>query len=275
MGDDFMNMLSDTDDPDFVDGWLGEQMWLYSRRAPGNTCLSALEQTRGRGFGEPAHNNSKGCGAVMRSAPFGLLRLDDAAQMAEECAALTHGHPTGQLASGALAVIVEALAAGRPLGASIEMALDWLDGQSAARETVAALNDAVVAAHRDPSFEVVQSLGEGWVADEALAIGVYCALAYPDADQVRAALSLSVSHGGDSDSTGSICGNILGTLHGVSALPGDLLADLEGRETIERLASDLAALVEDPPRFLSEPDTRNSLTDEDVPPDWWVRYPGW
>jgi ADP-ribosylglycohydrolase len=264
------------DDPNRVDGWLGQQQWLYSRRAPGNTCLTALEATRGRGFGEPARNTSKGCGAVMRSAPFGLYRLDDAAGMAVECAALTHGHPTGQLASGAFATMIETLASGRPLDASVGAALDWLAGQDGAEETIQALTRSVAAAAAgDPSFETVQSLGEGWIAEEALAIGVYCALSLPAPDQVRQALALSVSHRGDSDSTGSICGNILGTLHGISALPADLVARLEGLETIEALATDLWVFTETPERVQRMPRSPDGTLGFPEPdPQWWERYPG-
>jgi ADP-ribosylglycohydrolase len=47
------------------DGWLIGVKGLHSRRAPGNTCLSAL---RGEEMGEMQRplNNSKGCGGVMR-----------------------------------------------------------------------------------------------------------------------------------------------------------------------------------------------------------------
>lgn len=269
--------VDESDDPDYLDGWLGKQPWLYSRRAPGNTCLSALEATRNAGFGEPARNTSKGCGAVMRSAPFGLCRLDDAAGMAVESAALTHGHPTGQLASGALAVIIEALAGGRPLDAAVPATLDWLARQRNSAETLTALTLAVEAAEsRRPSFEVVQDLDGGWVAEEALAIGVYCALAFPEAEQVRSALSLSVSHGGDSDSTGSICGNIVGTLHGADALPSDLLDQVEGRSAIEELATDLWVFTETPDRIQVmdvKPDGSHGYPYPD--PHWWDRYPGW
>ena len=48
-------------------GWLYEVDALHSARAPGNTCLSALRNTRVPG--EPAMNDSKGCGGVMRVAP--------------------------------------------------------------------------------------------------------------------------------------------------------------------------------------------------------------
>mgnify|MGYP000930297901 CR=1 FL=1 len=56
-----------TDEP----GWLFQQRQLHSRRAPGNTCLSALRAMHS--LGEPARNDSKGCGGVMRVAPVGLF----------------------------------------------------------------------------------------------------------------------------------------------------------------------------------------------------------
>jgi ADP-ribosylglycohydrolase len=50
-----------------------------------------------------------------------------------------------------------------------------------------------------------------------------------------------VNHSGDSDSTGAICGNILGAWHGDAALPVDWLIQVEGRAAIAELADDLAA----------------------------------
>ena len=58
------------------------------------------------------------------------------------------------------------------------------------------------------------SFGEGWVAEEALAIGVAAALATHDIEE---AVLAAVNHSGDSDSTGSICGNILGAALGIGA----------------------------------------------------------
>jgi ADP-ribosylglycohydrolase len=106
-------------------------------------------------------------------------------------------------------------------------------------ETSAALEEALdLAAEGSPTAEKVESLGAGWVAEEALAIGVYCALAE---SRVRDALLLSVNHSGDSDSTGSICGNLLGTLHGDVGLPHTWVQQVEGRSRIAALADDLAA----------------------------------
>ena len=45
--------------------WLSDVPELYSRRAPGNTCLSALKR------GAPV-SGSKGCGGIMRVAPLAL-----------------------------------------------------------------------------------------------------------------------------------------------------------------------------------------------------------
>lgn len=101
-------------------GTLREQKWLYSRRAPGNACLSGLRQPFGSpatsGEPGPVNPGSKGCGTVMRSAPFGLAAHDDrsAFTLAATCAQITHGHPTGYLAAGAFATLIFHLAQGTP-----------------------------------------------------------------------------------------------------------------------------------------------------------------
>lgn len=259
------------------DGGLINERWLYSRRAPGNTCLSALEVQRGgqrkpRQFGAAASNQSKGCGGVMRSAPFGLLPpwrwqpLDWQFDIAAEAAGYTHGHPTGQLASGALAVLIGAIVRGEDLASSVGIALRHLRQREHHEETTRALERAVEAARRPASAEVIESLGGGWIAEEALAIAVYAALVHPQPEEVLNALALSVTHSGDSDSTGAICGSILGALHGETALPPELAFEVEGRGTILTLADD----------FIYE-FTANERLHGDYGPHtrWTDRYPGW
>ncbi|MGP4015300.1 ADP-ribosylglycohydrolase family protein [Saccharopolyspora sp. 5N708] len=103
----------------------------------------------------------------------------------------------------------------------------------------------------------MDTLGEGWVGQEALAIGLHTVLT---TDNMRDALLLSVNHSGDSDSTGIVCGNIAGALYGTRAIPPEWLATLELRELVETLAKDaLAEFSPGPP------------TD----PDWTRRYPAW
>jgi ADP-ribosylglycohydrolase len=231
--------------PEHPDGWLAGQSWLYSRRAPGNTCLSALQQSLAEPYGARARNDSKGCGGVMRSAPFGLVRAphvesDWVYDLACQAAGFTHGHPTGQVSSGALAFLVHRLVAGEGLVGAVDTLIRHLQVRDPDGETGIAVGRARALAGEDgPSARAVESLGAGWVAEEALAIAVYCALSYPGPEQVLDALSLAVTHSGDSDSTGSICGNILGTLHGDAALPAALVFEVEGRGTILELADDL------------------------------------
>ena len=62
----------------------------------------------------------------------------------------------------------------------------------------------------------IHQLGEGWVGDEALAIAVFCAVRYQN--DFAAGIRAAVNHKGDSDSTGAICGNILGAWLGEEAV---------------------------------------------------------
>jgi ADP-ribosylglycohydrolase len=175
------------------DGWLQAEQWLYARRAPGNTCLSALNQARGGGdkipqFGAQATNNSKGCGGVMRAAPFGLLpggTVEWAFDAAAEAAGYTHGHATGKLASGALAAIVHELRHGADLNSALDKAEAILADRPDHQETSTALEFARDLATSDltPGPVMVEQLGGGWIAEEALAIGVYAALKFPEPDR--------------------------------------------------------------------------------------------
>jgi ADP-ribosylglycohydrolase len=256
--------------PERPDGWLAAQPWLYARRAPGNACLSGLSSP---GMGtptQPKNPGSKGCGTVMRSAPFGLYPQEWATpervfDLAVECATQTHGHPTGYLAAGAFAAMVRTLVDGRDLRGAVAAGLDLLAGRAGHEETTAALHAALAAADRPPGPGEVERLGGAWVAEEALAIGVYCALSYPDPADARRALLLSVNHSGDSDSTGSICGNLLGAWHGETALPPDWVAAVEGRGTILELADDLA---------MEQTQADQLHGDYGPRTDWTRRYPG-
>ena len=207
---------------------------LHARRAPGRTCLGAL-RSGDYGTVKRPINDSKGCGGVMRIAPVGLFGRFEAGC---EVAAITHGHPSGYLAAGFLTVVIGALREGRDLPDAIELARAPLITCDRHAEVLAAVDHACEEAQRGPSPEAVERLGQGWVAEEALAIALYCALV---ADDFAAGVRLAVNHGGDSDSTGAITGNLLGTLHGVAAIPERWLAQLELRDEIERLAIDLLA----------------------------------
>jgi ADP-ribosylglycohydrolase len=224
------------------EGWLLGVEALHSRRGPGNTCLSALRAPRMGSTAQPL-NNSKGCGGVMRIAPVGLAgAIGEPFAVGCEIAAITHGHPSGFLAAGFQALAIREAAAGTPLRTACQEALEELRRHPSHQECAAAVERAISlssAKRGAASPQDVESLGEGWVAEEALAIGIFCALAAPD---LESALRLAVNHGGDSDSTGAIAGNLLGASLGEAAIPPRWLAALELREEILRLAEKLAEM---------------------------------
>ena len=256
----------DADEP----GWLFQHRQLHSRRAPGNTCMSALRAMRS--LGEPARNDSKGCGGVMRVAPVGLfawsLRQDEspqhAFQLGTELAGLTHGHPTGALTGGVLAVLILALTDGASLPEAIAASKAILRTEADHEETLRAIETAEELAHSGlPPEEAIGQLGKGWVAEEALAISIYCALVARD---FKHGVILAVNHDGDSDSTGSIVGNLLGTLHGVNAIPAEWTEPLELRDVITELAGDLFAFKDWEIGEYSENEELNQRI--------WRKYPG-
>lgn len=212
---------------------------LFSARAPGNTCLSALESNK-MGTMERPINDSKGCGGVMRVAPVGLFlnrNPEQAFTVAAEVAAITHGHPSGYLSAGALAVIVAELLNGKSLAESAQSAMAILKEYPQHDETLTALKHAIELADSDESpVNAIAKLGQGWVAEEALAISLYCALKEPD---FKRALILSVNHDGDSDSTGAICGNILGARYGLEVVPEQWANQVELKELIAEVGSRL------------------------------------
>jgi hypothetical protein len=130
---------------------------------------------------------------------------------------------------------------GRDLRDAALAVLERLGDERGHEETTAAVEAALNRAMEsvmgaEPTAETVQSLGEGWVAEEALAIGLYCALVARD---FAHGVLLAVNHGGDSDSTGAIAGKLLGLVAGESGIPGRWRERLELGDVIAEVADDL------------------------------------
>ena len=238
------------DDPDHPRMWVYREPRMHARRAPGNSCLSAIRYSPHGGTMEKMVNNSKGCGTVMRAALFGLANrtYGGAEEMAAADAALTHGHPLAWTCSALLAQLISWVVHQHPdrgtyrledviphLGKGRDPAAYALVNRAAAL----ALNPLV------PDLDGIHALGEGWVAEEALAIAVFCAVRYQD--DFAAAIRAAVNHKGDSDSTGAICGNIMGAWLGKEAVEAAFDLDaLELRDVIEKMATELFEVVESP-----------------------------
>lgn len=214
---------------------------LYDLRAPGMTCLGSLRSGIMGGITEPI-NNSKGCGGVMRTAPVALycfargVGVLGANELAAEAAAITHGHVLGHLPSYALNHIIYRILEGEEIARAVELAIEATAERYSANASATlgiqilkrALSLAIDPLVSDK--EAINELGEGWVAEEALAIAVYCAIAHKDS--FEDALSASVNHKGDSDSTGAITGNILGAYLGIEEIPDCFVHGVELRDVI-------------------------------------------
>lgn len=233
-----------------VKTWLVDIPEMNARRAPGLTCLNALRENSMGGIYDPV-NNSKGCGGVMRVAPIGLfydtdiLSVEDIDCMGAGAAAITHGHPLGYISAAGLVHVVQ-IVSHDPSVSLLDAVTDMIEKVPGLYPDEEADNvlfsklmkKAVTLAESDiPDLEAIHQLGEGWVAEEALAIAVYCALKY--ADNFDAALIASVNHNGDSDSTGAITGNILGAYLGYDKIPCKYTENLELLDVMERIAGEM------------------------------------
>lgn len=227
---------------------------LNQRRAPGNTCLSALLSIYNC---KDPMNSSKGCGGIMRVAPIGLYgathgwSLEETAKLAGEVAELTHLHPLSTYPSAALAVIVQLCVLEDEkidanhfesiIGKSLEVVSGVYGADAPAMENfqklirkVPQLEDNLL---RD--WEIIENgLGGGWVAEETLAIAVFSVMRH--IDDFNACMICAVNHGGDSDSTGAVAGNIIGAIIGYEAIPDKFTKSIQLKELLITTADALS-----------------------------------
>lgn len=216
--------------------WLRSLPEMAHLRAPGNTCLSACNAMLHH---REVNNNSKGCGGIMRVAPMALFcagywsrnkQLYNEAEMDKAgayIAAITHKHPLGFLPAAMLTHLlfqiiqkdenfVKANIVGIALD-STQALLNYPEFRYETANLVKLTEEAVKLALNDESdAENICRLGEGWTGEEAWAIALYCVVRH--VNNIEEAIIAAVNHDGDSDSTGSICGNIMGAIYGYDAI---------------------------------------------------------
>ena len=253
-------------EPPLRDRFLEWEISPDNDRAPGNTCLRACAALRdGRPWQQATQIRSKGCGANMRVTPVGIVPglADEVRSGAAQLqAGLTHGHPTALAASELTAYAVRLLldgarpqdlpevlrqrcadqrriyherwlgdlwrAAGAPSPEEF-IALGW--------DECAGALDRVSAALTAGSFDGDPCLatGAGWVAEEALATGLYCYLISPD--EPVAVLGRGAASSGDSDSIACLAGAFAGAALGLAAWPDGWTARIEYADWIDRLGA--------------------------------------
>lgn len=262
-----VNKKSERDDFHYT--WLRDLPELAHRRAPGITCLNACESLLAH---RDVENNSKGCGGIMRVAPMGLLdasfkesggsgfyyKTVYLAEAGAHIARVTHLHPLGYLPAALMTLLLSRIVPLTPdevKESIIDIINDGLDvmmnmyGNDYAKykEYLRALTlKAVNLAHSNISdIQAIMQLGEGWTAEEAWAISLYCVIRH--IDNMREAIIAAVNHDGDSDSTGSITGNIMGAIYGYEVIKRERLFCPYGKkfeDTIE-LHNIILAIADD------------------------------
>jgi ADP-ribosylglycohydrolase len=225
--------------------------WLDSpenNKAPGNACLEGARRLKqGIPWRASGSIHSKGCGPAMRSAPIGLYYHDDPARLREVAIAAgtaTHNHPTANAGSVATAYLVK-LALDRDIPAErltsdmIEKLLSFCGDLS--QEFNAAILKVATVMHLEPE-SALDKLGQGWIAEEAVALALYCFLRTPD--DYRATVTRAANSNGDSDSIACIAGAISGAWNGIQGVPPDWVQRIEKREYLFRTADRLWAASE-------------------------------
>ena len=238
--------------PKYKDCWISNVLELNHRRAPGNTCMSSLDDIY---RGKDPMNNSKGCGGVMRVAPIPLyaavqnrMSIDEADLLAAEAAEITHQHPLGYISAALMSHVIYRLAL--DVEPTRERLVRYImEGVATIRkqyqtyhnevERMAELAERAIFLldNGKTDLENIGHLGEGWTGEEALAIALFCALKH--FDSFEDAMIAAVNHGGDSYSTGAVTGNILGTAIGYESIPQYYKDDLEMHDLILHMADDL------------------------------------
>ena len=258
--------------------WLSALPELYSRRAPGTTCLTAISEMIN---GQTPQNNSKGCGGVMRIAPWALFcachdvrySVEEIDVAGGEIARLTHKHPLGWMPAILLTDILYRLVKDQPLkglsgvearskfGLLINDSLAFIKNLRIAEPlsdmsweknvTISEnysddwtkmsylLSKALYLANDPEGIDEknIWRLGQGWVAEETLAIAVYAVARH--IGSFEDTLVCAVNHDGDSDSTGAVAGNIIGAIVGYDVIPDKFKKNLELHDVILAIADDL------------------------------------
>lgn len=227
---------------------------LNQRRAPGNTCLTSLFAIYN---GKEPVNASKGCGGVMRVAPIGLYGashswpLEKTAKIAGEVAELTHLHPQSTYSSAALAVLCQIFSVAEcvtknTIKECVELTFKVLDivygADAPAMDDFKKIIRKAIRLEDNllQDWEVIENgLGGGWVAEETLAIALFSVIRH--IDDFKACMICSVNHGGDSDSTGAVAGNIIGAILGYDAIPNYFKDNIQLKDLLLSMADRLAA----------------------------------
>jgi len=229
--------LADKDYKFILGGSVLEHDELFARRGAGETGLNALGNSIKNAYGtlDRPVNNAATCGCVMRVAPIGMYFADDAEmafRIGRESAALTHGHETATLSAGYFAALVSYLMQGKDLMDAVEASLALLDGTPGGAAVSAGIERAVALARKKKLAvrAAIETIGEGFVAPEAVAIATCIALRFEH--DFEGAINAAMDFDGNTDTIAPLCGNLVGSIVGILEIPPKWVLELELAELI-------------------------------------------
>ncbi len=225
---------------------LAREKFMRAKRGMGSTLVALASETPGSLKNKINDDNDSE--ALIRSGPIGLIyagNVRDAYYEAVRAAVLTHTNPVAYQAAAAFAGIIAGLSGKRTtLPKVLDEVMALLNKSEHTEVLTAMLSAAIAQANAHPAgkgkpfdhVDSLHSLGTGKKAEEALAMGVYCALANDDPFE---AILAAAHHDGKSSVTASLVGAIEGARLGTAFLPDYWISHLEGATIIEAVAKEL------------------------------------
>lgn len=254
-------------------GWLLDVPAMSQKRGSSPSTMKAILS------GQAVE--SEGCQGMLRGLPVAALigpRIHDGRtacpdleyldHYARGVSTMTHALGSNHSAGGfSVSLLAECLRGQEGLkGAFHLVAGRWLDAE---------IRDLIMSAHATARStpcvpEVLARLAPDRTSISALAGGLYVALCFPERDVVAEALEFA-GWAPDGDSVAAVAGALLGAVHGVEALPVQLVNRLELGWVMDTLARDLALQLT---TNQAGAGWKGDGYEDPLNPYWDVRYPG-
>ncbi len=184
---------------------------------------------------------ASGSGAAMRIAPLAfLLNPSDRGDRTVIRDVCRITHHSDEAYAGALAVI---------LAIRSVLSGEWSQDQSFLAAAADHLPDSAVRDRIEALLlsqllvsEVAQNFGSTGHVVDSVPLALYCAQSI-GVEPLPVLLAQTVSIGGDADTIASIAGQLAGTVVGITGVPSNLVADIEGSHEIVSIAGTFAEFV--------------------------------
>lgn len=233
-----------------LNGWLFTVKELHVQRAPVHNCLSALFNNQNDLLEKKMKEDNKRCFGITRVSPIGLFHSkEDAFTISVDCAKITTANFSSHISVGTFAYLIATIVEGHDLDNAVLKSIKY--SYSSNRGLLRKAYQLAISDEK-PN-DAIKELGESKVDEEALAIGIYCALKYKN--DFLMGVKTAIIHDGNRKGIAFIAGNILGAYLGVSKMPDKWINQVEINHIITQVADDLLT----------------KYRDDD---EWWARYPG-